>query len=265
VKTIFLLTYTLAWLHGFAQPGVDPELYTRVGTYDSGTNCSSFFINPARLGVAESISASLYAEQRFMLAALSRYQMAAAIPVAPGSFGISGGLSGNAGYRHTQLGLAYARSLGALADVGVRFNYAQQKTTGYRSAGFVSFEVGALVRINDQLAISLHVMRQVPAFAKHEGAGLTSSYTIGFGYRPSPAVVVVAEMIRKEALPVSMHTALRYRFERRLQATIGIDAATATYYVGGGIALGALAIEVVSSFHPLLGPSPALMISFQRP
>ena len=265
MKTIFLLLYSIARLHGFGQAGSEPVLYTRLGVYDSTANSSNCYINPARLAVVKSVSASLYAEQRFLLAELLAGQMAAAIPASPGSFGISGSRFGGAEYNYAQLGLAYARSLGNRADLGLRFHYARQQAAGYRNAGFIYFELGSLIRINDQLQMGLHVVQPLPAFAKSKETGALSSYCVGFGYRPSAAVVVIAEMIRKEGQPASLHAAMRYRFERRLQASIGINTGTDSFYMGGGVGLGWLVVEAVSSFHPLLGLSPALMISFQKP
>src|SRR5687767_2766341 len=250
--------------HGFTQSIVEPALFTRLGAYDSSCTGSNFFINPARLAIAKRVSASVYTEQRFLLAELRFCRLAAVIPAGPGSFGVSAGGFGNSGYNLMQLGLAYARSLGGRVDLGLGFHYGRQHTAGYRNRSIIYFEIGSLIRVTDQLQMGLHAVQPAPAFARNSKEGALSVYCLGFGYRPSPAVMVVAEMIRKEGQPVSLHTALRYRFERRLQACMGIDTAVASFYLGAGIGLGWLTVEAVSSFHPLLGPSPALIISFQK-
>lgn len=264
MKTILLVLYCISRLYASSQAAPEPALYSRLGSFDSGTHGSRFFINPARLAAARKFSAALYAEQRFRMAELAAYQLSAAIPVAAGSFGISGGWFGGGGYRQSEIGLAYARGLGARVNLGVGFHYARQQTAGYGPAGSGHFELGTLIRVTGPLVLSLHAVQPVPVVQKDQQRGGNAIYTLGLGYQPSAAVVVVAEMIRREGLPVSLHGALRYRFERRLHASIGIDTGSSNFYIGCGVGLGSMAVEAVTNFHPLLGPSPALILSFQR-
>ena len=263
MKAIFLLLNGIAWLCAPGQPGSEPAFYARVASFDS-SRTGNFFINPARLASEKNVSGSLYAGQRFLLPALSCYQMAVVVPAGPGSFGISGGRFGNSDFNVTSLGLAYARGLGDRVDLGVRFFGTRQRPTGYQHAHRILFELGTLVRITGRLQVGLHAVQPLPAADSNGATATMRSYCLCFGYRPSGAVVVLAEMIRTEGLPPVVHAAVRYQFERRLQATIGIDTGTAGCYMGAGMGLAWITVEAVSFLHPFLGLSPALIIRFQR-
>jgi hypothetical protein len=259
VKIIFLLLYGITGVYASAQPGLEPAPYTRISSYDTARG--SIFVNPARLATAKTLSLGLYTEQRFLLPELSFCQIAAVIPVAPGSFNISGSWLGNPDYHFSQLGLGYGRSLGNRVQLGVRFNYARQHTAGYLKAGTLNATVGTLFRITGQLHMGIQAEQSFP---KHLSGG-PSVYCLAFGFRPSAALLVMAELTRKESLPLSFHTAIRYRFDPRILASLGMDTASEAFYIGGGLLLGRLEVEAISSFHPLLGLSPALLISFRQP
>src|SRR5687767_13629407 len=96
MKTILLFIYGMIRLCASAQPALEPAAYTRISSYD--TAGGSLFVNPARLAKATTPSIGLYAGQRFLLAELSFCQLAAVLPVPPGSFCINGSWLGNKDY-----------------------------------------------------------------------------------------------------------------------------------------------------------------------
>ena len=98
-------------------------IYTGLGAYSiSHADVFSFTSNQASLAQLKNTSAGVFSERRFMLEEMSLYQAAVGVLTSSGNFGLKAGYYGFSDYNETQLGLAYARSLGNKMDLGVQFN-----------------------------------------------------------------------------------------------------------------------------------------------
>jgi hypothetical protein len=227
------------------------------------TRVLSFTANQAALAQLKYASAGVYAERKFMLNELNDYTAAIGVPLHPGAAGLKAHYSGSGDYNETQLGLAYARNLGARAGVGVQFNYNGIRIAGYGSASTVSFETGVVFHITEKLHAGFHVNNPVGGrFGKDQQERLPSIYTVGFGYEASQQFFLGAEITKEEDQPVNVNAGIEYRLIPRLSFSGGVTSSTSSCWIGAGIVFKMFELNVTTAYHPQLGITPGLLLLF---
>lgn len=241
-------------------------IYTRTSTYSSLLNDAfSFTANQAALARSKNFSAGFYGERRFLLAELSSYQLAVALPTRSGNFGLHGRYIGNSAFNESTLGLAYARTLGQV-DVGVQFNYYQVRIAGYGNAAAVNFEVGGIFHVTDQFQTGVHIYNPTRSgIGKSGEEQLPLIYCFGLGYDASEKFFIGTEIQKEEDQPVNVNIGLQYSFDKKLFARAGISTATSSFYLGLGFVLNGFRIDVTASLHPSLGVTPGMLLIYNSP
>ncbi|MET0393116.1 MAG: hypothetical protein ABW019_08230 [Chitinophagaceae bacterium] len=239
--------------------------YTGLGAYSlQHADVFSFTANQASLATLKSTTAGVYGERRFLLAALSSYTAAAALPTSSGNFGLKAGYHGSGLYNETQLGLAYARGLGKRVDAGVQFNYNGIRMAGYGNASAISFEAGAVLHLSDLLHAGIHVNNPVGGkFGKAQQEKLPAIYTAGIGYEASELFFISMEVVKEEDQPVTVNAGMQYTFLRVLLARAGVSTGVSSAWLGVGLLWKTFRLDVTASYHPQLGITPGLLLIFQ--
>ena len=238
--------------------------YTSLGAYSlNHVDVFSFTANQAALAQVKNAAISIYGERRFLLNELSYYNTAFALPTSSGNFGLKTTYFGSGNYNETQLGLAYGRKLGNKLDIGAQFNYNRINLTGYGNAGTISFEIGTIMHLTDQVHAGIHINNPVGGkFGKDQQEKLPSVYTVGLGYDASEKFLISAEIVKEEDQDVNINAGLQYRILPQVHARAGIATATTTAWIGIGLHLKTFRIDICSSYHPQLGMTPGLLLLF---
>jgi hypothetical protein len=236
--------------------------YLGLGAYSNNhIDVFSFHANQAALAKINNIAAGVYGEKRFLLKELSLYNAALTVPTHSGNFGLDARYYGFADYNETQLGLAYARSLGNKIDVGVQFNYYSVRVAGYGNASTINFEIGTILHLTDKLNAGLHAYNPVGGkLGKVEEEKLASLYSAGLGYEASEKFFISAEIEKQEDQPVNVNAGLQYKFLPQLLARAGVSTATSSMYVGIGFGWKSLRVDATASYHPQLGITPGILL-----
>lgn len=263
---------TLFLVLGVNVPGLSQSLrrplaaaYPGLGAYSAGhADVFSFTANQASLAQLKHVSAGVYAERRFLLSELNSFTAVAGLPTRSGNFGLKAGYYGFADYNETQLGLAYARSLGKNIDAGLQFNYYGIRIAeGYSNATAISFAAGVLLHITERLHAGVHVSDPAGGkFGKSEEE-LAAQYSFGMGYEASEKFIFSAEIIKEEDRPVNVQTGLQYKFIPQLLVRTGLSASTSSIYFGVGLTVRSFRLDITTSYHPQLGLSPGLLFLFE--
>jgi hypothetical protein len=237
--------------------------YTQLNAYSSASaDAFSWAANQASLSPLKNFSAGVYGERKFMLQDLSLYRLAIALPSSNGNFGIRADYFGSSAYNESAFGLAYARRMGQF-DVGVQFNYYLFNAGGYGRASIVNAELGAILHVTSQFQTGVHFYNPAPIpLGKSAGEQLPSVYSAGFGYDPSPKFFIGANIEKTEGRPVNIITGFQYSFLEKLFVRGGIASASQEFYFGFGFLLDGFRIDVTASVHPVLGPTPGLMLVY---
>lgn len=239
--------------------------YIGLGAYSKNfADVYSFTQNQAALANVKNASAGVYGERRFLVEELNLYSAVLALPTKSGNFGIQADYFGFKNYNESQIGLAYARSLGSKIDVGVKFNYYSIKIPAYGNANNVNFEAGLLLHLTDKLHAGLHVFNPVGGkLGKNENEEkLASAYKVGLGYEASDKFFISSEVVKQEDQPVNVNIGFQYNFLKQFIMRAGIATATNNSYVGVGLNLKQFRLDVVTSYHPQLGFTPGVLIIF---
>jgi hypothetical protein len=240
------------------------SIYTGMGAYSNDfVDVFSFQNNQAALAKLHYASAGVYAERKLLLKELSFYNAVVALLTHSGNFGLDARYSGFADYNEIQLGLAYARSLGKAADVGVQFNYYSVKIAGYGNASAINFEIGAIIHLSDKLNAGVHICNPAGAkLNKGEQEKLASVYSAGMGYNASGNFYVFAEIEKEENQPVNVKSGLQYKFLPQFMARAGISTATSAMYFGLGLTWRSFRLDIITNYHQPLGITPGLLLIF---
>ena len=236
--------------------------YIGLGAYSiNHVDAFSFTANQASLAQVKSAATGVYGERRFLLSEANMYTAVIALPTQQGNFGFRADYFGFTNYNESQLGIAYARSLGSKLDVGVKFNYYSFKIPGYGNASAVNFELGVIGHLTDKLNAGVHVYNPMGSkLSKQEDEKLGSAYTFGLGYEASDNFFVSSEISKEENEPINVTVGFQYNFMKQFFVRAGIATETTNSYAGAGIKWKNFRLDVSGSYHPQLGFSPGLLL-----
>jgi len=236
--------------------------YIGLGAYSvNHVDVFSFTSNQASLAQVKSAAVGVYGEKRFLLSDANMYTAVIALPTAQGNFGLQADYFGFTNYNESQLGLAYARSLGSKLDIGIKFNYYSIKIPGYGNSSAVNFEIGAIAHFSDKLHAGIHVYNPMGSkLSKQDDEKLGSAYTFGLGYEASDNFFVSSEINKEEDQPVNVNVGFQYNFLKQFFVRAGIATETTNSYAGAGISWKNFRLDVSGSYHPQLGFSPGLLL-----
>lgn len=236
--------------------------YTGFGAYSvNHVDVFSITANQASLAQIKNPSLGVYGEKRFLLGATNMYSAIFALPTKQGNFAFQADYFGYESYNESQLGIAYARSVGTKLDVGVKFNYYSFRIPGYHNSSAINFELGAIAHLTEKLNAGIHFYNPIGGtLSKTENEKLCSVYTFGIGYEASDDFLISAEIVKQEDFPVNVNVGMQYNFDKKFFARFGIASQTGSPYFGAGLSWENFRIDVSASYHPQLGISPGLML-----
>jgi hypothetical protein len=236
--------------------------YLGLGAYSiNHVDVFSFTSNQAALAQLKSPVAGVYGEKRFLLSTANMYTVVFALPTNQGNFGLQADYFGSANYNESQIGIAYARSLGSKLDIGIKFNYYNHIIPGYNNSSAVNFEIGAITHLTDKINAGIHVYNPTGGKSLKQGdEKLTSAYKFGVGYEASPDLFVSAEIIKVEDIPVNVNAGFQYNFLQQFFVRGGIATETNNSYAGAGVSWKKFRLDVSGSYHPQLGFTPGILL-----
>ena len=221
----------------------------------------SFTGNQAALAQSKNAGIGLFGERRFLLGETSAYTLAASLPTRLGNFGIQLNYAGFKNFSENKIGLAYARKLGKVVDIGVQFNYYGYRIPSNGNASTINFEMGALLHLTDKLNAGIHVYNPVGGkLGRDSEEKIASAYKFGLGYDASEKFFISAEIIKEEDKAVNVIAGLQYQFAKQFFAKAGFISESGTPYAGAGVGWKNLRLDISSSYHPQLGFSPGLLL-----
>ncbi len=262
ILLFLLLSFVINTSFGQALRYSLSQPYISLSAYSQQQNDAlSFTGNQAALASVKNAGVGVYGERRFMLAETSVYTLAGSLPTALGNFGLQVNYAGFKNFTENKIGLAYARKLGKLVDVGVQFNYYGYRIPSYGNASAINFEIGAMLHLTDKLNAGVHVYSPVGGkIGKTGDEKLASSYKAGLGYDVSEKFFASAEFVKEEDKPVNVLAGLQYQFAKQFFAKAGFISESSSAYAGAGVAWNNLRLDISTSYHPQLGFSPGLLL-----
>lgn len=264
-----LLTFTVSFFSSalFAQALRTPvsAAYQLVNAYSvEHADAFSFTYNTAALARLKNFSVGTFAENRFGLKELNHFSAVVATVTDKGNFGLQADYFGFTNFNEYQLGLAYAKQLGDRFDLGAQFNYYSLRVPTYGQSSAVTFQIGAIGRVSDQVSIGVQVYNPAGGYlSKANDEKLSSVYQFGLGYEPSENVIISTTIGQEEGKEMCITGGIFYQFEKRFFTKAGIRSDENIVFGGAGISFNDLRLDISVSHHPVLGFSPGVMIIYQ--
>lgn len=236
--------------------------YIGLGAYSiNHVDAFSFTSNQAALAQIKNSAAGIYAEKRFLLSSTNMYSAIAVLSTKQGNFGLQADYFGYKNYNESQIGLAYARSLGSKLDIGIKFNYYGFRIPAYGNSSAVNFELSAIAHLSEKLHAGIHAYNPVGGkLSKTDNEKLSSIYKFGIGYEASDKFFVSTEIIKEEDQPVNVDVGVQYNFMKQFFVRAGTSTETTNSYVGAGISWKNFRLDISGSYHQQLGFTPGLML-----
>ncbi len=255
ICVLFICVIINAELHAQSLERPVAASYIGLGAYSlHHVDVFSFSSNQAALAQIKNFSIGVYGEDRFLLNAANMYAAVVALPTKEGNFGLEVDYFGFKNYNESQIGFAYARSLGKLLDIGIKFNYYSFQIPAYQNSSSLNFEIGAIAHLTEKLNAGIHFYNPVGGnLSKTKDEKLSSIYKFGIGYEASESFLISAEIVKQEDLPVNVNAGVQYNFLKQFFARAGIASENESPYAGAGVSWNNIRLDISASYHPQLG------------
>ena len=266
MKLIFIQILFISHF-AFTQPihrTVSIPYYVSMNAYSANhADLFSISSNQAALAQLENSCAGVFSERRFLLSTLNHFVASIGLHAAHGNFGINTDYFGFRDYNETRIGLAYAKKLGSKLDIGACFNFNSIKISGYGNSSALNGEIGILLHLTDKLHAGINVFNPAGGkFGNDFNEKLATVITIGSGYEASEKFFVSTEIEKEEDLPVNVNAGIQYKLLPQLFVRISIATEPSTTYFGIGFIMNSFRMDVIASYHPQLGFTPAMLLVF---
>ncbi|MDQ6903265.1 MAG: hypothetical protein M3139_09675, partial [Bacteroidota bacterium] len=87
-----------------------------------------------------------------------------------------------------------------------------------------------------------------------------SVYKFGIGYEASEDLLISAEIVKQEDLPININAGVQYNFQKQFFVRVGIASENESPYAGAGVSWSNIRVDISASYHPQLGFSPGLLV-----
>jgi hypothetical protein len=248
--------------------------------------------NVAGISEIQRPSVGFYAENRYFSAALNVGALTVALPLgrttAPGASGVMPSAEGAAPapspaattwarngvvalevqrfggalYNETRVGVGYAYRFGQIS-LGGRADVLQVSIEGLGSRRVVLGTLGGQIEIVPRrlsFGASLYNLSQTK-LASYQDERVPTVLKVGFAYRPSGQVVLLAETEKDVERAANFKFGLEYRPVPILAARLGLATLTEQASAGIGVLAGVFQIDYAAAFQQALGFSQHLSIS----
>jgi hypothetical protein len=265
----FFILFIVAWMFvdANAQSVRSSLAFTDHGLGAFSKNFSDVFSlanNAAAATGAEGFSGGIFSERRFMLKELSHYHLIIAHYGTNANIGLKLNYTGFADYNESAASLSYGRDLGKIS-IGIGFNYHKIDISGYGSASTYSADISVIWQLTEKLHAGVQALNPVPVFF---GPGKTeqyaSVYKLGMGYEISEKCFLAGEVCKETGKIVNVQLGLQYRLITRLSFRGGVNTDLGQPFAGIDWLFTNFRLCITGSYHPELGFTPSLMISFMK-
>ncbi|GAB4139339.1 MAG: hypothetical protein Fur0041_14450 [Bacteroidia bacterium] len=220
--------------------------------------------NQAAIAGIKSFQAAMFYESRFLVNGLGMKAFASALPIKQGVFGLSVTSFGYNLYSENKAGIAYARTFGPKISAGVQINYQNTRIAeNYGSASSATAELGILAEPVKNLKIGFHLFN--PTRSKLSGnlsERIPTVMRLGALYSFSEKVFLTAEAEKDIDYKANFRGGIEYRPVPNFYLRAGAGSNPGLAAFGFGVVMKKLRLDVASSFHSVLGFSPAVSLQY---
>jgi hypothetical protein len=232
----------------------------------TNTDCWSAFHNQAGLAWITRSEAGASYNNRFTIANLSTEGFVFALPLKAGTFALSGNVFGYSQYNEKKAGIAFGKKLGEKFSAGIQLDYLNTFINDdfYGSHSALAVEIGLLAEPLKNFRIGMHVYNLSGAkLAEYADEKIPTIFRLGASYNFSDKLLWTVEEEKDIDRKASFKSGLEYRIAEPLYLRGGISSNPTLVSFGFGLKFNGLMIDFASTYHDVLGFSPAISLSYQ--
>ena len=223
----------------------------------------SSFSNQAGLSTLSGFSAAIYAEQTHLLSEFSNVGLAVGYSTGANS-GISANFSsyGIEEFRQNRIGLGYGMALSRELSIGIQIDWYQTSITNYGQNSQLSFRVGGIYRIFDDLTAGMHFSNPM-GIEIADNHPIPSEFNFDLAWRISSQLIIGAGFVKDVDQDGGFKGAIRYQIHPNFRIMLGALTEPAKFTFGISIALNDFSIQSAASYHQQLGFSPSAGLVYE--
>lgn len=264
--TFFLLFFTYSLFAGNDKTTIGAQAAAMGGACITQSDVNSVFNNQAGLATLKELSVSLYAENRFLLQPLKYGGLAFALPTRSGTFGAGVTYFGNEQYNEKRITLAYGRNIFEKLQIGIELNAMSVVIPEYNSSNNITFGVGIQYVINSQLKAGGHIFNPMRIQLTDQAIDkIPTIARFGVAFTPSPAVTFIAEAEKNMNAKSMVKVGFEYKIFDKMFIRGGFSSNPSQANLGVGVWVKSFKIDIASGFHTVLGATPQISLTFQKP
>ena len=184
-------------------------------------------VNPAAMARFSRPVFALLGENRYGSKGINQMMLSMAYPLANGCWATQLDYYGFSSYSQTQLSIAYARTVGAGMDIGLRFHYFHLHIPGFKNLSTIYSHIGFRYSLNSQVIIGWSAANPFGRIRISGGNELLPAvYSAGIGYTMSAQTGVAIHLVKESGRPPAIIAAFRYRPIEVLSFKMGANSST---------------------------------------
>lgn len=222
--------------------------------------------NQAGLAWISEPAAGIYYENRFGLKELSFQSTGVIYPFSFGTMGVTADYYGDENYNEMTAGLAWGMKLHKKLAAGIQLDYLSTfiNLEQFNKASTVTFEIGLLYQVNNEIWIGTHVYNPIQQEMKSEAyEKVPAVFSLGALFEVSDKLIFSAEAEKITDKKESFHIGAEYELLKATYARVGISTSETLFSFGFETSVNSLRLQLASSMHQSLGFSPMASIVYQ--
>jgi len=214
--------------------------------------------NQAGLAFVEKSGVGFFYQNQYLLNNLNYNHISAIFKTNNGGFGLNLGYYGYGQYNETKIGLAYGMQLGKRFAIGAQLDYLRTYIAqDYGSKSSLTFELGIMTKITDDLMLGAHVFNPIRAkLSDYNDERIPTILSLGLNWDLSKDFTAAIEAESDMNHPLVIKGGLEYNILDLMYARIGVSNNPNIFSFGLGLHFGGFKLDFSSSMHQVLGYSP---------
>jgi hypothetical protein len=219
--------------------------------------------NPAGLGFVNQFAFGVFAERRFLVSGLDLFNGSIALPAKTGTFGVGINYMGRKEYNEKMMSLSFSKLFAKKFSVGVKFDYLNYSIIEYGQRNLFTFDVGFQYQPLKNLLLGAHVFNPVPLeLEKVYGEKVATIIRFGAAYEPIKKITLLAEFEKDLVYQPNLKFGLDYRVVEIFSIRAGVNSFPLRGTFGFGLNMKGFNLDFSGNFHPVLGITPQLSLSY---
>jgi len=216
--------------------------------------------NQAGLAFTEKSGAGFFYQNLYMMNDLNYNQVSAVLKTHQGGFGLNVSYFGYGQYNEKKIGLAYGMQLGKRFALGAQLDYLHTYIAqDYGSKGVITFEVGMMTKITDELTLGAHIFNPIQAkLTDYNDERIPTLLRLGLNWDLSKDFTAAIEAESDIDHSLALKAGLEYNIMDLMYARIGVSNNPNIFSFGVGLYFGGFKLDFSSSMHQVLGYSPQM-------